>query len=284
MKIDCEWIEKNLEALFCDSLGVEESRGARAHIESCVACGKEVAALNAIDPLVKKYFQRQMSLAGAARQTKMSVRGSIVYGTAAAAIAAVLLAAVILRTPQVNTVNPSPAPSSAPENSRTAGSVETPRPIKADETAPRGRAKPEAAPAAPDSVRTAPVIVPDKSAPDFLVIDPAGYSSTLEDLRGYTVVIGVWTTDQAESAANLERLYRTFAANTKLRFLGVSYERQPRAANTTFPLFYNQGSKLLGVQPGDFVLVDEKGSIELRGSLVKDFDNLVKSLQTSRQK
>lgn len=281
MKIDCEWIEKNLEALFCDSLGVEESRDARAHIESCAACGKEVAALNAIDPLVKKYFQQQMSLAGAARQAKMSVRRSFVYGTAATAIAAVMLVAVILRTPPVvDTVNPSPASSSATESSGTAASVETPRPIKADEIAPQGRAKPEAAAAAPDSVRTTPMTVPDKSAPDFVVIDPAGYSSTLEDLRGYTVVIGVWTTNQPESAANLERLYKTFAANTKLRFLGVSYERQPRAANTTFPLFYNQGSKLLGVQPGDFVLVDERGSIELRGSLVADFDELRRLLQS----
>ena len=63
MTVDCRWVEKNLEALFCDSLNEEESRRARAHIENCAMCRKEAQALNAIDPLVKNYFQRELEIA-----------------------------------------------------------------------------------------------------------------------------------------------------------------------------------------------------------------------------
>jgi len=56
-------------------------------------------------------------------------------------------------------------------------------------------------------------------------------------------------------------------------------ERQPKPTNTTFPLAYNQGSRLFEAAPGDFVLVNETGSVQLRGSLVKDFDKLQKALK-----
>lgn len=271
MSIDCQWIEKNLEALFCDELNAEESRLARTHIEGCTPCRKELAALNAIDPLVKKYFQEQMSLAVAPRRTRMSA----VYGAAAVAVAATLLIVVTLRTPETNTVSPT-----SPSVSTSAGTATVAEPpvIKDETEAGTARAKPEPA-VAPDTVRTAPVVAPDQNAPDFLVTDPAGYSSTLNDYRGYVALIGLWSSDRPESAANLERLYKNFSANTKLRFVGVTNERQARAANTTFPVVYNQGSKVLGLQPGEFVLLDESGTVELRGSLVKDFDNLRQVLQ-----
>jgi hypothetical protein len=273
MSIDCQWVEKNIEALFCDRLSDQESRLARTHIDNCAECRKEVAALNAIDPLVKRYFQQEMSLARAPRRTRVSM----IYGTAAAAVlaAAMLFAAVTLRTPQVNIVSPPP-----PVVSQSAEAVPVPAPpiIKTDTETVTDRAKPTPAPPV-DALPPARVVVPGKDAPDFLVADPAGYLNRLEDYRGYVAVIGVWSTDQQESAASLDRLYKEFSSNTRLRFVGVTNERGARAANTTFPIVYNQGSKLLDLKSGQFVLVDERGSIELRGSLVEDFENLRQALQ-----
>jgi hypothetical protein len=116
-------------------------------------------------------------------------------------------------------------------------------------------------------------------ASDFLVTDPAGYSHSIADYRGHVVVIGVWKSDQVETVANLERLYKANAANSNLRLLAVATDRSPKPANTTFPIVYNQGSKLFGAQPGEFVVLDENGMIELRGSLVKDFGNLTKAVR-----
>ena len=111
--------------------------------------------------------------------------------------------------------------------------------------------------------------------------DPAGYSRTLADYRGYTLLIGVWSSNQPNSAANLERLYKTFGSNPKLRLIGVTNERQAKPANTTFPVLYNQGSRLLDAKEGDFVLVNSTGSILLRGSLKEDSGSLEKSLRAA---
>ena len=92
-------------------------------------------------------------------------------------------------------------------------------------------------------------------------------------------MIGVLNAGQPDVASNLESLYKTFGSNSKFRFIGISNDRQARLVNTTFPVTYNQGSKLLGAQPGEFVLLDEAGMIQLRGSLVRDFETLRRSLQ-----
>ena len=105
------------------------------------------------------------------------------------------------------------------------------------------------------------------------------YAVDLDDYRGHVVVIGVWAAGLSEPTANLDRLYKAFGPNPKFRFLGVSNQRSAKPANTTFPAVYNQGSKLFGALPGEFVLLDENGSIERRGSLVKDFNSLQKELQ-----
>jgi hypothetical protein len=125
-----------------------------------------------------------------------------------------------------------------------------------------------------------PPVAVSSSAPEFLLTDPAGYSHSLEDYRGHVVVIGVWRHDQRESIANLEELYKTFGTNSKIRFVGVPNDRRSKADNTTFPVLYNQGSKLFGAKAGEFVLLDENGSVESRGSLVKDFDSLTKTLRS----
>src|SRR5580693_9143039 len=120
MTVDCQWIEKHLEALHYGSLNTEENRLAGRHIESCGSCRKEVDALNAIDPLIKKHFQRQLEIARQPRQSLTVQRGRLLgLSAAAAAIAAVLLF-VMLPGP-----HPIPLTPVQPQIAPTA-SVETP--------------------------------------------------------------------------------------------------------------------------------------------------------------
>jgi hypothetical protein len=70
-----------------------------------------------------------------------------------------------------------------------------------------------------------------------------------------------------------------YGSNARFRFLGISNESLAKPANATFPVFYNQGSKLLGAQSGEFVMLDENGSVLLHGSLLKDIDELQRVLQ-----
>jgi hypothetical protein len=191
-----------------------------------------------------------------------------VFGlSAVTAAAALVLGMFLVRSPQ-------PAPALLPQAASGAATVvsapEQPRPIKEDQSESVVRAKPTDRPDAAPRIIRSPAAVPGPDSPDFLVSDPAGYAHSLDEYLGRTLVVGVWSRDQADVAGSFERLYRTFAANERLRFVGVSKD-QATPANTTFPVFYNQGSKLLGVQPGEFVVLDEKGVAELRGSLVTDF-------------
>ena len=279
--MDCQWVEKNLEALFSDDLNAEESREARAHIQSCERCRKEVQALIAIDPVIKKYFQAQLSRAlrgGDAPARSHKTRPGWSLRVAAAAVVAIVLV-VLLRSPQVNQ---SVQPVSVQSQANPSGPVEIPTIAKneavADERtkpSPDGRGEPEG----PGEGTAVTSPVPDTNAPAFLVTDPAGYSRSLQDYRGFTVLIGVWSNDQPESISNLERLYKTFGANPRLRLVGVSNQRASKPSNTTFPIFYNQGSRLLDAKPGEFVLLNESGTVRLRGSLVGDFETLSKTLE-----
>jgi len=272
MNVDCQWVGKNLEAFCCDNLDAEESELARAHIEACAACHKEVRALNAIDPLIKKYYQGELERAR--RPRPVNTRRVFGLSSVAAAFVAILLF-VVLRGPQSS---PLPSAPAQPQIAPTA-SVELPAPVKNDAAGEVARAKPSNEPdTTPDRKPQAPPAV-SEIGPDFLVTDPAGYSHTLNDYRGHVVVIGMWGGNQPEPTANLERLYKTFGANPKFRFLGVANERLTKPSNTTFPVVYNQGSKVFGIQPGQFVLLDETGLIERRGSLLKDFESLRKALQ-----
>jgi hypothetical protein len=270
MSVDCQWVEKNLEALFCDRLGMEESRRARTHIENCVACRREVQALNAIDPLIRNHFHDGMAIA---RQPRVLHKGRA-FGIGSAAAAVIVLAIVLLiRAPQPASLVPSVA---ALPNEVPVASVEIP--VKADPGEPV-RAKPSPEPGSPDR---RPVVPPAafSNTPDFLVADPAGYSHTLEEYRGRVVLVGVWKSGMGESIAAIEQLYKAYAGNPKLRFIGVSTDHQPRPANTTFPVLYNQGSKLFGAAPGEFVLLNQDGAVELRGSLLNDFESIRRTLQS----
>jgi hypothetical protein len=224
--------------------------------------------------LIRRYFRNHLS---SARQSRTLRKGRIFGISAAAATAAVLLSVLLIRTPApqplVTTITP-------PPNTEAIAAVETAVPVKKDEPDAPARTKPSAEPSAtPD--RKASLSAPTlPNAPDFLVTDPAGYSHRLEEYRGHLVLLAVWSSDQSDSISAIEKLYKTHAANSKLRFLGVSNQPQVKPPNTTFPVLYNQGSKLLGAQPGEFVLLDENGAVELRGSLVRDFDAITKALRS----
>jgi len=275
--LDCNWVQEHFEALFCGRLEPEQDRLVREHIESCASCRREIEALNAIDPLVKRHFQRELA---ASQSPRVAHTGRLLgVSTAALALVGVLLF-VILRAPQttpaapaqtvaaqapVDTENQPAAPSKNPDD--TNPPVERTKP--ANEVSRVLDSATAARPAASDSA----------DVPDLLVTDPAGYSHRLEDFRGHVTVIAVWSKASPEAIANLERLYKAHGADARFRFLGVSNERLAKPSNVTFPIFYNKGSKVLGVRSGEFALVDEKGEVTLRGSLVKDFDSLRKALQ-----
>jgi hypothetical protein len=202
---------------------------------------------------------------------------------AAVAVVALLLFAAV-RTPQ--TVPVTPATPLQPVLAQAPPAEEPPAPAASknaeNSSTPVERAKPgDALPKAADGVVvTRPAPSDSANAPDFLVMDPAGYSHRLAEFRGHVIVIAVWSGASPEAIANFDRLYKARGSDPRFRFLGVSNAaRAAKPANTTFPVFYNKGSKVLGLQSGDFVLLDENGGVTMRGSLVKDFDGLRKALQ-----
>jgi hypothetical protein len=274
MKIDCKWIENNLEALFSGTLGREDRDCAQRHIENCGACGQEIAALNSIDPLVKRYFQSELNRVRRASPRTLA-KGRLIAVSSAALVLVCFILIFTLRTAKPEPANPPLASAKA---------VNSAQPLEAspsvESTREAGRAKPvesgpNAIPEIPRVVGTA-----DNNAPEFMVIDPAGYSRTLNEYRGYVFVLGILKADQSDAMAAFQRLYKQFGSNPKFRFLAVSSDRRElRPAKTTFPIAYNQGSKLFGAAPGDFVLLDDVGSIHLRGSLVKDFSRLETALR-----
>jgi hypothetical protein len=276
MNIDCKWIDKNLEALCSGTLTQEDQERAQHHIENCGPCGKEVTALSSIDPLVKRYFEGELDRVRRG-SPRIVAKGRLVALSSVALIVACLLIAATLRTshqnpaistiPLAQTTNSRPPLEASPSvknNDITGSEIERAKPLET----------------APDAAAQTPRVltIPNANAPDFMVTDPAGYSRTLDDYRGHVFVLGILKEGQRDAASNLERLYKAFGTNPKFRFLAVSNERQLKPANTTFPIAYNHGSKLFGALPGDFVLLNEEGSTQLRGSLVKDFDNLQKAL------
>jgi hypothetical protein len=270
MIADCKWIEENLEALQCDRLSQEESLLAKAHIENCASCKRELQALNAIDPVIKNYFQRELQIA---RQPRAIHKGRVFGFSGAAAAVVIVLLLVLTRNAQVPIQTTLETPRSVQE---IASAPQPAKPVKAEDAAldPRTKPTPDPSPAADRR----PPAAATNNAPDFLVSDPAGYSHSLEEYRGRVVLLAVWAREQTQTIANIERLYKMHGANSKIRFLGVTNERKAKPANTTFPVLYNEGSKLLGAQAGDFVLLNENGAVELRGSLVKDFERLSKAL------
>ncbi len=258
MNVDCQWIEKNLEALFCDKLPPEQDRLARTHIEACAGCREEVRELVSIDAVIKNYLQSQIRLA----KVRPRRRSAFVYGTVTAAgLASLVIFAFVLRSPQIQ---PGSAPQNAPAaESAPAGSLGEISTTKKEVAGDTTRAKPQPVSAASESGRD---LTLDATAPEFLVADPAGYAHTLSDYRGFLLLFGVWSDDHPEMTIRLEQAYQQFGSNVNMRVLGIPDKRQPKPSNTTFPIAYNQGSRLLDAKPGDFVLIGKSGDVRFRGS------------------
>src|SRR5262245_7522896 len=127
MNVDCRWVENNLEALFCERLSQEQDRLARTHIENCDSCSKQVQALNAIDPLVKHHFRRELEIA---RRLPQLHRGRIFGLSGAAAAVFILLLFLLIRTPQSPQ---SIAPAAEEPNASSTVSAEPPAPIKKED-------------------------------------------------------------------------------------------------------------------------------------------------------
>src|SRR5262245_4778672 len=135
MTVDCRWIDKNLEAWFCDGLNEAESRLVHAHLENCPACRKEAQALYAIDPLIKNHFQRELQIA---RRPRVVHKGRW-FGLAGAAAAGVAALVLLVKTPQPM---PIAQPAAVPEKAAVITAGPTPAPIKNQDAEEVYRAKP----------------------------------------------------------------------------------------------------------------------------------------------
>jgi len=273
MKVDCQWIEENLEGVFCERLGAEEDRLARLHLDSCAACRLKVEELTKVDPVIKQIFRQNLAVARAPR-----VRRSPIWAGAFASALIAVIFVVVWRVPRART----PAPAAVESPAVIAEVERTPAaPVaKVSEPSQSERSKPE-----PDKASTADVrkAVPaiSENAPAFVITDPAGYSRTLNDYRGYVLIFGVWSAREPKTVSNLERLYQIFGNNTKIRIVGVSMKREPRPKTATFPIAVNQASKLLGAGPSDVVIVDGAGRVRMKGTLLQEPSSLINAVQAA---
>ena len=92
-------------------------------------------------------------------------------------------------------------------------------------------------------------------------------------------MIGVWSADQPEAAQNIQRLYQAFGNRKEVRILGVTSRNAERPAGITFPMVFNNGSRLLETRSSNFVVVDKEGNVQMRGSLVGDSNALTTKIR-----
>jgi hypothetical protein len=283
MKPDCEWFEQNIEAFFSGNLTQEQERVAQSHLETCVTCRDQVTDIETVDPLIKRIFQFELALA----QTSKRRRSTLVHAVAAVAALAMVILSVMLWIPLSN---PRTAPQHAAQSATAPAAREQALIVKDTEESLNDRTKPDlpseqsedgGIPVRNSSRDSASRVPVAENAPAFLVTDAAGYSRTLEDYRGYVLLFGVWSPDQVQTIANLDRVYRAFSTNSHVRILGIASKRAARPNGTTFPVVYNDGSRLLGATPGELMLVDASGTIRFRASLSTDPSALLKDVRTA---
>jgi hypothetical protein len=272
MNAECQWIDSNLEAYFCDALNSDENRRARNHIADCDRCRGMVAELNAVDPVVRGLFRHEL-----ARARSPQRRSPALIGSVATALAALILV-IVMQVPRFVT-NDNPQVN-LPFASATTAPLDEPAIPKVPEPVSTERMKPDAA--AIDQRGQVPVrpIPVGENAPDFLVTDTAGYSRNLNDFRNHVLIFGVWTSQRPQTVSSLQRVYQAFSPNTKLRVLGVATQREAKPVTATFPITYNQGSKLFGAKTGELLIVDSSGVVRMRGTLEQDQTALVNSIKT----
>lgn len=276
-KIDCQWIETNIEAYFCDRLSFEQKVVAQNHIQDCSGCREQVQGLNEVDPLVKQVFRYNLAVARTPRRAR---HWAVIYGTPVAVFATLVIAVLALQSPQPGVV---PVPDGASPPRMVAAVPAEAEVPKAPEGLPAERAKPEEAeePLAPAAMTAPGESRSDLSRPDFALTDAAGYSRTLQDYRGYVLIFGVWTPGDTQTIANIEEIYRTFSSDTRLRILGVAQAVEAKPAGTTFPIAYNHNSRLMGAAPGELWIVDQQGSVRSRIPLTNSPQQILNAVRAS---
>jgi len=271
MKVDCSWFGTKLEAYFCETLGDEDLRLAAEHLNSCLTCRREVQALNDIDPVVRQLFEFRMSKAEAAQRAPRR-RIGFQLGLAGVALAMAAILAFVVLTRQYSPQPVQSLPSAASNADTNAPVAEN---TKSEDLSTPQLLKPDAPITKPSEPTTASEPAIPDNAPEFLVITPEGYSKSLQDYKGRVLVLGVWSGDQAEAVQNLQKLYQAFGTRRDVRILGASALNQARPAGTTFPIVFNNGSRLLETRTSNFVVVDKEGNVQMRDSLAGDSNALV---------
>jgi hypothetical protein len=261
---NCEWLSSKLEAYFCDDLAGEELRRFQTHLASCQECSQEVESLKQIDPLVRSVLQHRLAIA----KTAVRTNGRPRVFKLALAIGGTLAAAILLG---VYGMRSTPEPSAPPVASQPPAIERTTEPdgIKkgSGEEQNVRLGKPL------DGTPVNPALQPHLddplvNGPEFAITDDrTGYSQTLETYRGRVLLFGVVSPAQKAAVSNLEQIYEDFGSNGGVAILAVARHRKDDLRGAKVPLFFNNGSKLLGAGEGEFRLVDAKGKTKLEGSL-----------------
>jgi len=263
MTINCDWFHTKIEAYFAETLNSEELQLCKAHLAACADCNREVEDLEKVDPLIQYSFKRRLATARLATQRNTRprvIRLALAGATLALAAALGITALIRQETPEPVIVHTTPEITLPSAPSEQTVKKQTP----ATDNSNLGKPNEGVAPVTP--------LQPDldqatADGPEFAIIDSVGQSNTLETYRGRVLLFGVLSSDQKEATANLQELYEAFGSNPRVRILGVANHREDKFGGTTFPVFFNHGSKLLGVKSGQFMLLDTTGSSKLTGSL-----------------
>jgi Putative zinc-finger len=255
---NCDWLNSKLESYFCDTLTDEELRRFESHLASCDACKQQIESFRSIDPMVRPVLQRRLALAQRAAQIDTRPRVlRLAFGTAGLAAAAVVLVIGVRFFQQE--IPPPPALVIAPEV-----------PLGPDEVKKEDPQQPfRARLSGGDSVKPAPqpeLDVALANGPEFEITDAQGYTTTLEPFRGRVFLFGVISSDQQTATNNFQQIYDTFQANRGIRMLAVARHREDDL-DTKIPLYFNNGSRLMGVEEGQYLLIDAAGKSSLKGSL-----------------
>lgn len=264
MTNNCQWCESKTEAYFSGDLNPEDLNAFDAHLASCAGCREQVEGIKGIDPVVQQVFQRRLALARSAagwntgpRVWKVALAGSSI---ALAALLAVSLATtlrqeapateIVKKTPEV--VQPFVDPL-----------IEDPK-VKSNPATDPQLGKTEEGTSVPPAPQ--PGLDNRDAGPDFVIVDLSGQAWNLNDFRGRVLVFGIVSSDQKEAVANLKGLYKDFGSNPNIRILGVANHRDDKI-DAGFPLWFNHASRLLGLENGQFMLIDSAGKSKLRGTL-----------------
>jgi hypothetical protein len=274
MKIDCTWFHSNLEAYFCDTLDETGRQAAVEHLQQCDSCKNEVASLEGVDQTVRQVFKYR--LANASAKQVRHVRFLPLAAGVSVAAAALLLA---INLPNRETLVPTAVQWSAPTVPADNIPPMPVAPLKNAVEPPIQRAKPTDE--NPTSLQPRPDLDAAKSgAPDFAVIDAAGYSAGLENFKGYFVVVGIWSQTQPETIQALNRIYSAVGQDQQVRVLGVASTRQEPLDQATFPVVFNRGSHLLGLKAGGLMLLDKAGHVRWNGTLTESPESIVSKIRS----